>query len=262
MAMSANSVFHFTNSLDNLLGILKNEFCIRYSLEETIYIEEQAIPMVCFCDIPLAQTKNHMDTYGTYGLGVSKKWAKEKGLNPVLYLQHYSLLHKNLKYVSRHAAKKIVEQWESKEPQEKEIAWATVLNWATILNIVRYVKISEGTLFKDPPKEGVKFYEERKWRYIPNVFVSSSRMSALPSLPFLTKANFEDEPTRHIEEKKLENYKLTFVPNDMKYVIVNNEDEISEIIKQLRTIKGKFPPESVDILCSRILTSEQIKKDF
>jgi len=55
-----------------------------------------AIPMVCFCDIPLSQLVSHIDTYGKYGLGMSKEWGIKKGLNPVIYFNKNSLLAKRL----------------------------------------------------------------------------------------------------------------------------------------------------------------------
>ena len=75
--LSPDSLFHFTPSLDNLLGILKNTFYPRYCYDEFDLIEndaqsfiEDAIPMVCFCDITLSQLMSHIRTYGSYGLGM------------------------------------------------------------------------------------------------------------------------------------------------------------------------------------------------
>jgi hypothetical protein len=59
--VSANTLFHFTNSMDNLKGILTHGFYPCYSIEDLsvfvpkdIFKEEirHAIPMVSFCDIP------------------------------------------------------------------------------------------------------------------------------------------------------------------------------------------------------------------
>ena len=260
MAISANSVFHFTDSLDDLISILENEFCPRYSLEEFLYPEVKlAIPMVCFCDIPLSQTKNHINTYGPYGLGMSKNWAKEKGLNPVLYLRDDSILHKNLASIFRSTTQDLAKDALSKLLEDRIKNPTEEPAWTTSLNILRYVKLYKGALFKAQLKENIPFYEEREWRYVPNFITRSSEIQ--PS-PFLTEIDFQDKQKKEKEEKILENYKLSFNPDNIKYVIIKNEDEIHKIIKNIRVVKGKYPPEIVDILCSKIITSENIEKDF
>jgi hypothetical protein len=67
--ISANALFHFTRSMENLIGILQREFYPRYALENMNLLETEiparhmAIPMVSFCDIPLSQVKDHVEYY-------------------------------------------------------------------------------------------------------------------------------------------------------------------------------------------------------
>src|SRR5688572_23249447 len=90
--ISANTLFHFTNSIDNLLNILRNEFRPRFCLENYNLLRlrvpaevgfEFAVPMVCFCDLPLSQTGAHLSVYGDYGIGMTKVWGQRKGITPV-----------------------------------------------------------------------------------------------------------------------------------------------------------------------------------
>ena len=74
--LSANTLFHFTDHIDKLVGILENEFYPNYSLENQEHIGpvifEIAFPMVSFCDIPLSQTQAHTVYYGNYAIGLKK----------------------------------------------------------------------------------------------------------------------------------------------------------------------------------------------
>ena len=77
MPISASTLFHFTGTFDNLCGILESNFHPHYCYErlpelfpmaDRTYID-YAAPMVCFCDLPLSQIKEHIEDYGSYGLG-------------------------------------------------------------------------------------------------------------------------------------------------------------------------------------------------
>lgn len=97
MAISTNSIIHYTNSLDAIKGILKEGFRIKYCSEKIELgngSSNAAHPMISFCDIPLSDSIQHFDAYGRYGIGLSKKWAIENGVNPVLYIDKKSLVAK------------------------------------------------------------------------------------------------------------------------------------------------------------------------
>jgi hypothetical protein len=76
--ISANTLFHFTGHLENLVSILTNEFRPHFCLEDFNTLTrrykheidlEKAVPMVSFCDIPLSQIAFHLSIYGDYGIG-------------------------------------------------------------------------------------------------------------------------------------------------------------------------------------------------
>ena len=98
MALSPSTLFHFTSKL-GLMGLLKDNFKLKYCLEKLnhkIKPVEFAIPMVSFCDIKISQILEHIEKYGYYGIGLSKDWAIENGLNPVIYLNSSSQFASNL----------------------------------------------------------------------------------------------------------------------------------------------------------------------
>lgn len=101
----ANSLFHFTDSLEKLKAILQNGFRFSYSFEEhymfnrhneqTIEIVGGALPMICFCDIPLTRTLDHAELYGRYFVGINKEFmqnAFDLIINPVIYYNSPELL--------------------------------------------------------------------------------------------------------------------------------------------------------------------------
>lgn len=100
MSISTNSIIHYTNSLDNLIGILQEGFRIKYCSERLNLGQSRyssaAHPMISFCDIPLSASIQHFEAYGKYGIGLSKKWAFKIGINPVLYIDENSLFAENL----------------------------------------------------------------------------------------------------------------------------------------------------------------------
>jgi hypothetical protein len=64
-------------------------------------------------------------------------------------------------------------------------------------------------------------------------------------------------------DAKLTHLRLEFEPNDIKYIIINDDSEITEFVNHLRVAKGnKYSFHDVERLTTRILTSEQIFGDI
>ena len=88
MNIYSNSFFHRVKDFDAIKGILEDGFKAFYCKEEIFMGKGKApsyigIPMVSFCDLPLAYFAQN--NYGEYGIAVSRKWGREKNLEPVLY---------------------------------------------------------------------------------------------------------------------------------------------------------------------------------
>lgn len=72
----------------------------------------------------------------------------------------------------------------------------------------------------------------------------------------------KDDNSKHVDAE-LEPLRLSFEPNDIKYIIIDNDDEISEVADHLRRAKGsKYSYADIERLTTRILTCEQIMSDI
>ena len=250
--LSPDSLFHFTSSMSNLLGILDKTFYPRYCYEEFELIDEtkerfmhNAIPMVCFCDIPLSQLMNHIDTYGKYGLGMTKEWGIRNGLNPVVYFNRSSNMANNLREA-------VIQLLRSKSPTIKVLA-----------EIIMYLKPYEGILYRggQVTKKDVRFYDEHEWRYVPaRIVMEKNKLElAIPEDLYRRPEKLADA------NKKLERdeTRLSFNANDIKYIIIGEERETNQMIRKLRDIKGsRYDTDTIDRLASRIITVKQIENDF
>ncbi|WP_295677898.1 abortive infection system antitoxin AbiGi family protein [uncultured Empedobacter sp.] len=249
MAISSNSVIHFTSKLENLKGILNsNGFRLKYCAEDLKFNKFNlpfANPMVCFCDIPLSEVKNHIDSYGCYGIGLYKKWAKDSELNPVLYIDEYSDTAK----VIETAFERFLELYDKKVDVDN-----TILN--AFFNLTQYCKNYEGPLKHGKiNEEKYRFYNEREWRYIPNKEIVKDNDRTV-----FIKDYVKDKEGFN---KKLENLYLEFEIEDISYIIVNDSDEIPEILSLLNDIfEDKCTAKQLKILGTKILTTNQIFNDF
>ena len=250
--LSPNTLYHFTPSLSNLLGILKDTFYPRYCYDEFDLVDndsqrfsEDAIPMVCFCDIPLSLLINHIKTYGQYGLGMTKKWGLRKGLNPVIYFNKNSHLAKKFSVLTN------------------GLIWKRTLPARAFHEIMGYIKPYEGTLYRNgrDVKENVRFYDEHEWRYVPDRSILSDNgiETSLQRHIYLNQKALR-EANHKLE---MEATRLSFDADDIKYIIIKDEDQINIMITTIKVIKGdRYDEDTVDKLVSRIITVRQLKEDF
>ncbi|WP_152632318.1 abortive infection system antitoxin AbiGi family protein [Aliarcobacter butzleri] len=240
MAISPSSIIHFTNKKESLIGILTNNFKLSYCKEKIILkgkIYNFGIPMVSFCDIPLSQIKEHISKYGSYGIGLKKEWAIEKSLNPVLYVDSNSNLSGS--YIELFEKYLIEPDISTESANSSEKA---------IIDIFRYTKNYQANLEREGTiNKNYRFSDEREWRYVLELSESEKYVCT------------HDE-CNNID---LSQYLLTFEPEDIQYIIIKDEEEISEFLQVLRNAKGKnYSLHDVERLMTRIITVEQINNDF
>ena len=241
MYLSTNELFHFTK-FENLKLIIKSKaFLPRYNLEFTLLstnFKSRAallpVAMVCFCDIPYGLSKNHRERYGNHGIALTEEWKLRKGLNPIFYIQSESYLANVLADLTNITDRFI--PIINKSNNDIEIV-KTLNDIGIDLTFFTYflkqfenkktIKIDyEG---KVRVFEQRKFYDEREWRYIPFEAMRNDEL-------FITIWDYDNPNNLKEAHKRLENYKLQFDINDIKYLIVNSineKEELDNYISQL-----------------------------
>lgn len=246
-------LFHFT-SRDSLYGILEETFRVSFAQERITGGKKSVaftVPMVSFCDLRLSELKVHLSKYGNYGIGLSKTWANKKGLNPVFYV------NKHCEYASNFisAAKRHISKMQSDSETNLGKYQSDSDSYMDILNICKYIKNYEGDLVRKlgSTTRGYCFADEREWRYVPSPgeanisFVSPDKNSI-------------DDMGAHISDRVVPPH-LGFEPEDIRYLIIERDEERLPLIQHLETVKCRYSESTRRRLASRILTSEQINKD-
>lgn len=280
--ISSNTLFHFTSQKRHLISILKNGLFVRYSLENYQNLinnkAEIVFPMTCFCDIPLSHVKRHTKTYGRYAIGLTKDWGMRNKVSPVIYAYPNSETTQTLNYVFDNIesffdinkeelkniklSKNTVKIFEHYDNREKELGKKISSVHNNLSNFIRYIKPYEGKFFRDENylKNKIKFYDEREWRFT-------------PSRDFLLDKKIKDSYSREyfidpirrraLNIKLAKHIKLKFEPKDIKFIIVENDIEIPEMINQLDMIFGnKATSNELKLLSTRLISIEQILEDL
>lgn len=247
MAISTNSIIHYTKSFDILSLILKEGFRIKYCAEVLLLGKKgsslAAHPMISFCDIPLSSSSQHFEAYGKYGLGLSKEWAVRNGINPVLYIDRNSLIADSIYSLIK--------------DRRKTNSNLTVKQKREILQIKSYAKNYSGTLKRTgkPDKKNYNFYNEREWRLIP----PKDKINNKPFSISLKAYNNNKEKYN----KELLDCRYEFKIQDISYIIVEKTEEIPQIVKILRQLHyEQYSGKELDILLSKVCSTEQILSDY
>ena len=246
MAISTNSIIHYTDSFEKIALILQEGFRIKYCAEILKLGKKgqskAAHPMISFCDIPLSDSKQHFDAYGKYGIGLSKKWAMSNGVNPVIYIDNHSLISNSIHELIKESRKK---ESNLTRKQKREI-----------LQIKSYAKNYTGQLKRgNVNNPNYKYYDERAWLLEPSKdALNNARFSILLSAYLKNKEKYNN---------KIAKCRLSFKAKDISYIIVDKTTEIHEMIKFLRKkYSDKCTANELDVLFSKICSTEQIIADY
>jgi hypothetical protein len=236
-ASRSATLFHFTEDIDTVKSILHNGFFPHYCRENMSWLWPNkgfwSFPMVCFCDIPLGRISKHVDDYGHYGLGLSKDWAINNGLNPITYLSKGSPLSNA--FLNAYCG---IMDVQKKSPNNKIPE--------SVFTMLGYVKAASGTT---PDSSKLKdFYIENEWRFTP-------KQGTLPCHTGNT-----DTPDELNNLAK--NDALKFEPKDVRYIFVKEDADILPLFDYIQFDLKSCHADDRKILSSRVISLEHLKKDI
>ena len=128
-----------------------------------------------------------------------------------------------------------------------------------IFDVFRYLKNYQGDLKRIGKKTipNYRFSDEREWRHVLDI---KSEYPIFANMKKIDSAKIPEYKEKY--NKMILTERLTFEPEDINYIIIKNESERDKVIRNLETVKGKYPHDQVKRLTSRILSTQQIETDF
>jgi hypothetical protein len=243
MKPRTKSLFHFTKSLEKLCCILEEGFWPRYCHEYIGWIAYEpefiAMPIVCFCDIPISRLTEHTDFYGKFGIGMTKEWGINKGLNPVIYVSNDSNLFTVLKGL-----------FENPHPNIYDSKFF-------VMQTLSYTKPLMGKMKRGKDTIDKYFYEECEWRYVPVIYEDAK-------YAFLVGHSESNNP-EIIEEANAERRKdgmLKFSLSDVRYLLVEKTSDIPILVDFIYTKLAHFSNDELKIFVTKIVSFDEIIKDI
>lgn len=250
MASRTESLFHYTESLENLKTILSSSFFWpKYCSEELSWFSESKVnqeqvleiahPMVCFCDIPISRADEHTERYGAFGIGMKRRWVESKNISPVTYVaKRDSKLTSTLNHIISAATKNF---------NDRELDYMRFF--------MAHIKPIRGQENKKQGKRiTVDFYKEAEWRHV---------ASGKGVKPYLLKNIYEDSKKRsHHDENVKNTAPLTFSFEDISYLLVKSESDVLELVNFIqKDLRDKIEPKVRSLLLTKIYALENFKKD-
>lgn len=324
-AINSSSFFHYRSKKEDFYKIIKEGFHYRYSFEplgsgfanadknsdaaslniinslapmlfdakdskETPIEDDSkgiAMPMLCFCDIPILRAGKHRMNYGDYCIGMDKEMVIKRlspMINPIFYVssdvvkqqfEELVALKKELyptieemaeiksisdKVGDIHNLRKALNSPSIKTTLSKGKQYVTT--YISLMYFMALCKSYIGTNYKG---EKVCFYDEREWR------VFSYDLGSTQWVYDTTASDFEKiraEKNKKLEELKF--FQLLIQPEIIgkiiSHIIVPTDYDVPEMIKEIMdsdTIFGhNVTDETKHLIISKVTSFERIEKDY
>ena len=227
-----STLFHFTKKQDTLLSILRDGLKFSYCTEHINDVTTMGIPMISFCDIPLMFCGEHRSKYGLYAIGFSKRIFNELPIGCEIGSVGYFTTHQ----------KALIDNLISLATNHDK-----VVGWSKQFQMMRNGKVQIN-------------YDECEWRIL--VF---SDKTGNPIKWFWNEKDFIKWKESR-DNKFLDGLNISFNASDIRYIIVNQEKNIPNVVKRILKLKSIAGKQATivekEILCSRIISFEQLNSDF
>ena len=226
---SADAIFNFMTELWHLEKVLKSKMLSpRYCKENIEYLgidglSEIAFLMKCFCDINLHKLHEHIEWYGGYAIGLSKRFGCEHGIQPITYLNAGSQLTNDFGIAFREALR-------SEEDCSDYVN--NMKNY--LIHQLMYVKPVEGKTYNHSKGEYLHkcLTDEQEWRFVP----SFSMLESIHMKQAIIDKKEFDKSVLVLESNSLDGRKecsLEFEYEDIKYILISNESELEKMYETI-----------------------------
>jgi hypothetical protein len=255
------TLFHICKELSTIKNILSDKAFIPSFAREFVNVNNIEtpyywVPMVSFCDFKVSELNLHLQKYGKFGIGVSKDWGIQKGLNPVLYLSQGCPLFGDVRQAIIEIDK--VHNSLAETPHDNEavtIYRSLSENLQTILKIYCYTKNYQGVLDRNEKlTENFRFADDREWRYVPDIDFQLYGCN----IQSPTQQQKKDKKARLNETYINKDNFLYFEYSDIKFILVTSESESVDLIKFIEN-EISLENEIKLLLISKILIVEHLE---
>ena len=125
-------------------------------------------------------------------------------------------------------------------------------------DIFCHFKPYEGYLWRNGSykDELIRFYDEREWRFVPEAL-----RFQMPNI-ISKKECLNDNLRQKLHADLADCFRLEFGVGDIKYLIVENEDQVVPLLNSIREMKSRYDEQAVNLLATRIIRVDQLNEDI
>lgn len=259
-------LLHHTRKYESLISILTYGLKVCYSKEHFNTDFYAAIPMICFCDIPISRLSEHVDSYGSYAIGFNKRQLMRKYthlLNPVNYIVSERQI-KIAEKIRKETLDSVQQYKGSQVSSTLEDLDRSVISYSDASYLIGYMKP-----YSDNKKKGKDYYGECEWRILleENVkFKTGESYNWIWNVDEFNKWHKEYIESGRILDSNLPI--MTFDINDIDVIILKSTSERDRFIKSVMNLTRLGGKDMQDndynkyLLMSKVRFFDEIKKNY